>query len=130
MRKTRERRRPSIEEQKTLHEESGPVINNLMSREAEVGARGKSVSVASAYSIEGKSLVVLQVNCWSIYNKVLEFWNLIGTYNPDVVIGTESWLKEDINNAEMFRADFITFRRDRSSRGGGVFICVKKCHCQ
>jgi hypothetical protein len=32
--------RPSIEEQKTLHEESGLVINNLMSREVEVGARG------------------------------------------------------------------------------------------
>ena len=25
----------------------------------------------------------------------------------------------------MFRADYITFRRDRSSRGGGVFICFK-----
>jgi hypothetical protein len=26
---------------------------------------------------------------------------------------------------EVFRADFTTFRRDRSARGGGVFICVK-----
>jgi hypothetical protein len=46
-------------------------------------------------------------------------------YNPDVVIGTESWLSEEINNAEVFRDDYITFRRDRCSRGGGVFICVK-----
>jgi hypothetical protein len=68
---------------------------------------------------------VLQVNCRSIYNKALEFWNLVDTYNPDVVIGMESWLKEDFNNAEIFRADFTTFRRDRSARGGGVFICVK-----
>ena len=60
-----------------------------------------------------------------IYNKSLEFWNLIDTYNPDVVIGTESWLKEDISNAEVFRANFTTFRRNRSARGGGVFICVK-----
>jgi hypothetical protein len=78
MRKTREKRRPSIEEQKTLHEESGLVINNLMSKEVEVGARGSSLSVASAYSIESKSLVVLQVNCRSIYNKALEFWTLVG----------------------------------------------------
>jgi hypothetical protein len=125
MRKTRETRRPSIEEQETLHEESGPVINKLMSREVEVGARVKSVSVASAYSTEGKSLVVLQVNCKSIYNKALEFWNLVDTYIPDVAIGTESWVKEDINIAEVFRADFTTFRRDRPARGGGVFICVK-----
>jgi hypothetical protein len=57
--------------------------------------------------------------------KILEFWNLIDTYNPDVVIGTESWLSEGINYAEIFRDDYIVFRRDRHSRGGGVFICVK-----
>jgi hypothetical protein len=82
MRKTREAQRPSIEERNTLHEESGPVINNLMSRDVEVGARVKSVSVASAYIIEGKSLVVLQVNCRSIYNKALEFWNLDDSTTP------------------------------------------------
>jgi hypothetical protein len=65
------------------------------------------------------------VNCRSICNKVLEFWNLIETYNPDGVTGTESWLNEEINNAEVFRGDYITFRRDRCPRGGGVFICVK-----
>jgi hypothetical protein len=51
--------------------------------------------------------------------------NLIDTYNPDVVISTESWLSEEINNAKVFRDDYITFRRDGCSRGGGVFICVK-----
>jgi len=73
----------------------------------------------------GKSLVVLQVNCRRVYNKAIELWNLVDTYNSDVVIGTESWLKEDIGNAEVLRADFTTFIRDRSARGGGVFICVK-----
>ena len=72
----------------------------------------------------GKSLVVLQVNCRRVYNKAIELWNLVDTYNSDVVIGTESWLKEDIGNAEVLRADFTTFIRDRSARGGGVFICV------
>ena len=74
---------------------------------------------------EDESLAVLQLNCRSIRNKVLEFWNIIDTYNPDIVIGTESWLNEDVNNAEVFRGDYITIRRDRRSRGGGVFICVK-----
>jgi hypothetical protein len=54
---------------------------------------------------------VLQVNCRSIYNKTLEFWNLVDIYIPDVVIGTESWLKEGIGNAEVFREDFTTFRK-------------------
>jgi len=49
----------------------------------------------------------------------------VARYNPNVVTGTESWLKEDISNAEIFRADFTTFRKGRSARGGGVFISVK-----
>jgi hypothetical protein len=47
------------------------------------------------------------------------------TYNPDVIIGSESGLREDIGNAEVFRDEYTTFRRDRTTRGGGVFICVK-----
>ena len=49
---------------------------------------------------EGKLLVLLQVNCRSIYNKILDLWNLIDTYNPDDVIDTGSWLSEEISNAE------------------------------
>ena len=60
-----------------------------MSREVEVGSKVKSVAEASAYRTEGKKLVVLQVNCRSVYSKELEFWNLVDTYNSDV-IGTES----------------------------------------
>jgi hypothetical protein len=41
-----------------------------------------------------------------------------------VIIGTESWLREDIDNTEVFRDEYTTFRRDRTTRGGGVFICV------
>ena len=55
---------------------------------------------------EGTLLVLLQVNCRSICNKILEFWNLIDTHNPDV-IGTESWLSEEIKNAKVFRDDYI-----------------------
>ena len=79
----------------------------------------------SGAHIWGHTLVLLQVNCRSICNKILEFWNLIDTYNPDVVIGTEKWLDEEIKNAEDFGDNYITFRRDRCSRGGGLFICVK-----
>ena len=111
------------------------MIGILVSTEVEVGPMFKSTAEASAeeecvaatvgHISEGKPLVLLQVNSRSICNKILEFWNLIDTYNPDVVIGTESWLSGEINNAEIFRDDYLTFRRDRCSRGGGVFICIK-----
>jgi hypothetical protein len=32
---------------------------------------------------EVSPLVLVQVNCRSICNKILEFWNLIDTYSPD-----------------------------------------------
>jgi hypothetical protein len=96
-----------------------------MSRKVEVGSRVKSVTEASACRIDGKSPVVLQVNCTSVYNNALEFWNLVDTVNPDVVTGMESWLKGTIRNAEVFRADFTTFRRESSVRGGWILICVK-----
>jgi hypothetical protein len=69
---------------------------------------------------ESKSLVSLQVNCASNYNKSLEFWNLADTYNPDIIIGAELWLREEVGNLEIFRADFTTFRRDR-------YACVEVC---
>jgi hypothetical protein len=45
-----------------------------MSREVVVGSRVKCVAKACAHRTEGKSLVVLQVNCTSVYNNALEFW--------------------------------------------------------
>ena len=93
-------------------------------REIEDEAAEECVAVTGGHMTKGKPLVMLQVNCRSICNKILEIWDLIDTYNPGV-IGTESWLSEEINNAEVLRDDYITFRRDRFTRGGGVFICVK-----
>jgi hypothetical protein len=56
------------------------------------GTRDEIQTMVPAHKNEGKSLVLLQVNCRSIYNKALEFWNLVDTYNPDIIIGTESYL--------------------------------------
>ena len=62
----------------------------LMSRDFAVRSRVQSAAGASEDRKRDKSLVVLQVNCRSVYNKALEFWNLVDTYNHDVGIGTES----------------------------------------
>jgi len=60
-----------------------------MSSEADVESRDKSIAGASPYTIVNKSLCLLQVNFRSVYNKTLEFWNLVDTYNSYVVIGKE-----------------------------------------
>jgi hypothetical protein len=67
---------------------------------------------------------LLQVNCRSIYNKVLEFENLLDTYNPDIIVGTDSWLREELGNTDLFKTDFTTFRRYRNAHGKGMSIYV------
>ena len=103
--------------------ESYKVTINPARRETEDETKVECVAATVASMTEGKPSVLLQVNCRSIYNKALNFWNL--THNPDVVIGTESWLSEEINNSEVFRADYTTIRTDSHTRGGRLFICVK-----
>jgi hypothetical protein len=41
------------------------------------GTRDEIHTMVSVHKNEGKSLVLLQVNCRSIYNKALEFWNYL-----------------------------------------------------
>ena len=51
---------------------------------------------------------------------------MIDSVQPDIVIGTESWLTNDTIDSSVFPTDdYTVFRRDRGTRGGGVFILVK-----
>jgi len=102
--------------------ENYKVTTNPARRETEDETKEECVQATVAPMIEGKPLVLLQVICRNNYNKVLNFWNLIDTYNPDVVIGMDSWLSGEISNAKVFRADHTTFRGDRHTRGGGVLF--------
>jgi hypothetical protein len=75
-------------------------MNPALRESVPVSGEERVVTVG-AQQIEDKPLVLLRANCRSILNKTLEFWNFVDTYNPDVIIGTESWLREEINNAEV-----------------------------
>jgi hypothetical protein len=52
----------------------------------------------------------------------MEFCNSIYTYTLDAITGMESRLREEISNAEVFRNDYKTYRRDRNTQGGGMFF--------
>jgi len=106
--------------------ESDRVTTNPARRETEDEKKEECLAATVAPTTEGKQLVLLQIKCSSIYNKTLDFWNLIDTYKPDV-IGTELRLSEEISSAVIFMDDCTTIRRDRHTVGGGVFTCVKNC---
>jgi hypothetical protein len=83
-------------------------------------------SVEKLYSLNGY-LKLLQLNCRSIVSKSVEFSTLVEIQSPDVIIGTESWLKEDMLNDEVFPMGFTYYRRDRIGRGGGLFLGIREC---
>ena len=75
---------------------------------------------------------VLNINFRSLNNPQTRdgLHTLLDHTNPAIVIESETWLNSDINNAEIFPDEmgFEMFRRDRSSRGGGVLILVSKIY--
>lgn len=51
---------------------------------------------------------------------------LVDLVKPSITLGTESWLRADIADNEVFPNGYTCHRNDRNSHGGGVFILVEK----
>ena len=75
-----------------------------------------------------RSLKILNVNCQSIRAKKQSFLLLVEMHDPDIILGTESWLSPQITNNEVFPTGRYNIeRRDRpDDPHGGVFIATKK----
>ena len=76
---------------------------------------------------------ILFMNCQSIQNveKGARFYALLDQHKPDIVVGTESWLHEDVLDSEVLPSSLgfnPPIRRDRppGTKGGGVFILVSQ----
>ena len=82
-------------------------------------------SETSCHIISWDNLVILNVNFQSIKNKKAELLNIIDSYNPSVLIGTETWLNESIHSSETFPPNNCVNRKDRSDGFGGVLVAVR-----
>lgn len=73
--------------------------------------------------------VILNINFQSIKKKPKknpELLNIIDSYNPNIIIGTETWLTESVQSSEIFPSSYNVYRKDRRDAvGGGVLIAVK-----
>ena len=86
-----------------------------------------------------RNLRILTVNCRSIKDKTSELKAIINYIKPDIVIGTESWLKgvkpgenptrttDAIKSSEVFPNNYTlpAYRNDRGTLKGGVFILIQ-----
>lgn len=71
-----------------------------------------------------KGLNVIHLNIRSLLSKIdlLKVWL---TYNkPQVITLSETWLNSSIADNEIKLEDYVLYRKDRGSRGGGLLIYV------
>ena len=73
-----------------------------------------------------QSVRVLVINFQSLRPKKHEFWNLLEATDPDIIMGTETWLRPYITNCEVLPTTYDVYRRDRADGRGGVMVATKK----
>lgn len=65
------------------------------------------------------------LNCQSLTNKLSQFQSFVYSSDFTIFYLTETWLSGHVSDGEIFSNDFVIYRNDRPSRGGGVLIAVK-----
>lgn len=65
------------------------------------------------------------MNARSIVNKTEQLEAVLLSHNPHIVVITETWLHSEICDQDLVPPAYEMFRRDRSTRGGGVAVLVK-----
>ena len=72
-----------------------------------------------------RELRTIVLNFQRIKNKVPETQVLIDSADPDVILGSETWLNSNVFSSEVLPTNYNVFRRDRADGYGGVLIAVK-----
>ena len=65
------------------------------------------------------------LNVRSLVNKLSKFQSFVYSHSFCIICVTETWLSDFIADGEILPTDYILYRKDRLSRGGGVMIAVK-----
>ena len=85
------------------------------------------INKRNAHSKSNIPLRVPNINFQSIKRKRHLVNNIIESSKPDIVIGTETWLKPNIHNNEVFPENDNIYCKDRIDKeGGGVLLATKK----
>ncbi|XP_040067998.1 uncharacterized protein LOC120841201, partial [Ixodes scapularis] len=66
------------------------------------------------------------INARSLQNKAYSLESFLLEFNPHIVTITETWLHPLILDSEIVPPNYIILRKDRTTRGGGVAILLKR----
>ena len=70
------------------------------------------------------NLRIVAINFQSACAKKEELWCLIDAARSDVIVGSETWLKPDISDSEIFPPGYHVYRKDRADGYGGVLLGI------
>ena len=75
------------------------------------------------------TLTILNMNCRSLisHEKKLQLEQVVETFHPDIILGTETHLDENIDSKSIFNENYLhppPYRKDRRRGQGGVLIAV------
>ena len=84
-----------------------------------------NVNSTGNHTNEAILLSSLVLNCQSLVSKKESFMNLLDLHHPDIVFGSESWLKPNILSTEVFPPGYMVYRKDHSDGYGGIFIACR-----
>jgi hypothetical protein len=80
---------------------------------------------ASLISALIKALGFLHFNTRSLLPKMYQLKVWVHSSNPDVLVITETWLRNSVLNTDVNLSGYNLFGQDRSSKGGGVAIFTR-----
>ena len=91
-------------------------INELIAQYRAIKTTTSNTSLPSLFISNARSLV----------NKIDELSSTVSNYSADIVVITETWLSNNVDNSVIGLNGFSTFRYDRPDgrRGGGVCVYV------
>ena len=77
---------------------------------------------------QATNLRIVAINFESVCAKKEEFWCLIDAAKPDVIIGSEMWLKPNISDSEISPPGYHVYRKDRADGYGGAPLGISTSH--
>lgn len=112
-----------------LDDESNKNIENIgMSMSDDDSIVIPSVVTEIKGSMNIGSFHILHLNINSIFNKFEHIFSILDLANIDVIALNEIKLDESIPDKTFMHQKYNLLRKDRSARGGGLMIYIKKCY--
>ena len=107
------------------HSTSPPSFNSSQNSTVNSSSDSESPQTKNTVNVDS-NLRTLIINFQGIRNKKAQFWNLLQSADPDIIIGTETFLKPEHGSAEMFPPHYNVFRCDRKvGEKGGALVATR-----